>query len=902
MSLVTASRLGPMSSRSAPRVGPRAAAGVDRGLTRTRSWPGLLALTLAWAGSSGRAAEPLPPTVEFNRDIRPILSDACYHCHGPDKAKRKAKLRLDTEDGAFADLGGYRAFVPGSLDESEAYQRITAEDDVDRMPPVDSGRHLTPRQVELIGRWIEQGARWQKHWSLIPPQRPTPPGVEDPAWIRNPIDAFILDRLGREGIDPSPEADKTTLIRRVTLALTGLPPSPAEVDAFLADDAPDAYETVVDRLLRSPRYGERMALEWLDAARYADSNGYQQDGTRTLWPWRDWVVEALNRNMPFDRFTIEQLAGDRLPGATPAQKVATGFHRNHMLNGEGGRIPEESRVDYVVDRVDTTATVWLGLTLGCARCHDHKYDPFAQRDYYRIFAYFNDVAETGRVDRGGNAAPVLALPTPEQTATIAALNRTIADLERQQKAEEQTLLSAQPQWEDATRAELAGPLARLVALAQIPPDRLSESQKKELADQAAKITRPAPIIEILLTPTARRSDGQKKELAVYHLDSSPVRQALRKRLAESRKALEGVNGSIVQTMVMEDRPEPRETFVLQRGAYDKPGEKVSPGVPASLPPLPEGAPPDRLGFARWLVDPANPLTARVTVNRTWQLFFGAGIVKTAEDFGVQGEPPSHPELLDWLATEFVRTGWDVKALHRLIVTSAAYRQSSGVTPTLRERDPENRLLARGPRHRLSSLVLRDQALAISGLLVERVGGRPVRPYQPPGIWEEMSFGKIAYQQDHGDDLYRRSLYTFWRRTVGPTDLFDAPARQVCTVRQGRTNTPLHALVLLNDVTYVEAARVFAERLMKEGGSTPEGRITRAFLLATARPPGDAEQEILARSLHRLLEQFRADPDAARKLVGVGEAPRDPQLDVTELAAYTGLASLILNLDEVITNE
>jgi hypothetical protein len=823
---------------------------------RGRYWPVLLGVVLAWTPARSRAAEP-PPMVQFNRDIRPILSDTCFKCHGPDKAKRKADLRFDTEAGAFADLGGHRAIVPGDLARSELYRRITAADEEERMPPIRSGRKLTAQQIDLLRRWIEQGAKWQKHWSLIPPQRPPLPAVKNRQWGRNPIDAFILERLEHEGLTPSAEAARTTLIRRVTLDLTGLPPTPVEVDAFLADPSPNAYEKVVDRLLRSSRYGERMVLEWLDAARYADSNGYQSDRTRTMWPWRDWVIDALNQNMPFDQFTVEQLAGDLLPRATLSQKIATGFNRNHMLNGEGGRIPEESRVDYVVDRVDTTATVWLGLTLGCARCHDHKYDPLTQKEYYQFFAYFNNVPESGSVDRGGSAAPVIPLPTSEQSQQIAALNKTIAELEQQVKANADKLRLTPAEWQRRVFASLAKAPAPMSALLNIPE---------------------------------------------HYLASSLERQALQKKLADSRKALDGINNSVTLAMVMEDRPQPRDTFVLQRGAYDKPGAKVSPGVPASLSPLPKDVPNNRLGFVRWLVDPANPLTARVAVNRSWQLFFGTGLVKTVEDFGMQGEAPSHPELLDWLATEFVRTCWDVKAMHRLIVTSATYRQSSRLTPLLLERDPDNRLLARGPRYRLSSYVIRDQALALSGLLVAKIGGPPVKPYQPPGIWEDMTFGQIRYQQDKGASLYRRSLYTFWRRTVGPTTMFDTSARQVCTVRQPRTNTPLQSLILLNDVTYVEAARALAERLMTQGGTTPEERITLAFRLAMARPPSDVERRILGQGFQRLLRQYQADRQAALKLISVGEAPRNPKLDVAELAAYTGLASLILNLDEVISKE
>jgi hypothetical protein len=558
----------------------------------------------------------------------------------------------------------------------------------------------------------------------------------------------------------------------------------------------------------------------LDSARYADSNGYQSDGTRTMWPWRDWAVRAFNGNKPFDQFTVEQIAGDLLPGATVEQKIATGFHRNHMLNGEGGRVAEESRVDYVVDRVDTTATVWLGLTLGCARCHDHKFDPFTQRDYYRLFAFFNNVAESGAVDRGGNASPVLALATPEQA--------------RKREA-----------WRDEVR--------------------LLELGLKQEQD--------------------RRS-----------------RDALARTLKARRDALAALERSIENVMVMEELPRPRDTHVLVRGAWDKPGEKVSAGVIESLAPAAKDAPRNRLGLARWLVASANPLTARVVVNRYWQLIFGIGLVKTAEDFGVQGEPPSHPDLLDYLAVEFRDSGWDVKHLLRLIVTSSTYRQAATVTPALRERDPENRLLARAPRYRLSAHAIRDQALALSGLLSERLGGPSVRPYQPLGIWEEMSFGRIRYVQDKGVNLYRRSLYTFWRRTVGPANLFDTSARQVCVVRPSRTNTPVHALVTLNDVTFVEAARVMAQRVLRDGGKDDAERLVYAFRLATARRPDERERAILGRALARLLAQYRADRPAVVKLLRAGEAPVDATRDPTELAAWTGLCSTILNTDEVITRE
>jgi hypothetical protein len=772
---------------------------------------GLAVFLLCGTLPGAEKAPSRPAPLTFNRDVRPILSDACFHCHGPDKAKRKGGLRLDTEEGARSVL------APGNPEKSELYLRITAHEKDKRMPPAKSGRKLEAPQIATLQRWIREGARYEAHWAYIPPKRPAVPSVLSP--VRAPLDAFIVERLSRQGLALSPQAPRSTLIRRVTFDLTGLPPSLEEVDDFVRDTRPDAYERVVDRLLASPRFGERMALDWLDSARYADSNGYQSDGTRTMWPWRDWAVRAFNANLPFDQFTIQQIAGDLLPGATTEQKLATGFHRNLPLNGEGGRIAEESRIDYVVDRVDTTATVWLGLTLGCSRCHSHKYDPFTQKDYYRLFAYFNSIAESGAVDRGGNASPVLSLATPEQTKRQQTLQTEVRSLEEQEKK----------------------------ADAKLKPE-------------------------------------------------------VQKKLKAKRDELAAVNRTIVSVMVMEDLPKPRQTAILIRGAWDKPGEKVTHGTPASLPPLPKDAPPNRLGLAKWLVDANNPLTARVIVNRYWQLLFGVGIVKTAEDFGVQGEAPSHPELLDWLAVEFRESKWDLKTLLRLIVTSATYRQSSRVSPALRERDPENRLLARGPRFRLSSPIIRDQALALSGLLVERMGGPGVRPYQPPGIWEEMSFGRIRYTQDRGANLYRRSLYTFWRRTVGPTNLFDTAARQVCEVKPSRTNTPVHALITLNDPTFVEAARILAEQGRRQGGKTPSERLAWLFRRATARLPSPREQAILERAQKRLLAQYQADRPAALKVLAVGDTSADATMEPAELASYAGVASLILNLDEVITRE
>ena len=813
--------------------------------------------------SAGLHAQP-PRKIEFNRDVRPILADNCFLCHGPAKSARKAGLRFDTKDGLFAE----DVVVPGQPGKSKLWERVSSQDPKHMMPPPSKSRKpLSAEQRAMLRLWIEEGAPWQKHWAFIVPERPSVPVVKEGKRVRNPIDAFILERLEYEGLSANPQASKETLIRRVTLDLTGLPPTLKEVDDFLKDTADDAYEKLVDRLLASPHYGERVVLEWLDAARYSDTNGYQTDGTRAMWPWRDWVIDALNKGMPFDQFTIEQIAGDVLPNPTIPQKIATGFHRNHMLNGEGGRIAEESRVDYVVDRVDTTGTVWLGLTVGCARCHEHKYDPLPHKEYYQLYAFYNNVAEVGGVDRrNSTAAPVLELPTEEQKQKIAALEKTISEKQRQLN--------------EAAKPHVAD---------------LDAWEKDPGADKL-----PEKVAAALKVDKAKRNDEQKKAITDHFLSRFPETQKLQQSLEAERKQLTGVRNSVLITMIMEDRKEPRETFVLLRGAYDRYGEKVQPAVPKALHALPDGAPKNRLGLAKWLVAKDNPLTARVTVNRAWQMFFGIGLVKTAEDFGIQGDLPSLPALLDWLATDFM-TDWNVKRLHKQIVTSATYRQSAKVSPASMERDPDNRLLSHFPRLRLTPFNLRDQALALSGLLVDKIGGPPVKPYQPPGLWEDFSFNQIKYVQDHGESLYRRSLYTFWRRSIGPPNMFDASARQVCTVRQSRTNTPLHALILMNDVTFTEAARVWAERLMKLPGS-PEQRLALAFRAAMARSPSPAEQKLLAVGYQRLLSQYATDQDAAQKLVSAGEYPRDAKLDVAEHAALTAMLTTIMNLDEVITKE
>jgi hypothetical protein len=796
------------------------------------------------------AANPKPAPVDFAREVLPILSENCFQCHGPDSKARKASLRLDTREDALRKADP--VIIPGKSGDSEVIKRITHEDAEAIMPPPRTKKTLTPAQVETLKRWIDQGATWGVHWAFAAPRRPVPPTVKNTAWVRNPIDAFILARLEKEGLSPSAEAEPHTLLRRLSLDLTGLPP---------LDGAPESIERTVDRLLASPRYGERMVWEWLEAGRYADSNGYQGDGERTMWPWRDWAVDAFNRNLPYDQFTTWQLAGDLLPGATREQKLATAFLRNHPINGEGGRIADENRVDYVMDMTETVGTVWLGLTFNCCRCHDHKFDAIAQRDYYGLFAYFNQTPVNGG---GGDpqTKPVLEMMRPEDEATLASLRTKI------------------------------------------------ETAAKELADEEAANPRkpeddaklPKDVLDALKVPAANRNKAQLATIEKHYRPTQAKLADRAKALADLLGQRDGITRQVVRVMVMEDMPKPRETFILTRGQYNKPAAKVEAGTPAVLPPMPADLPRNRLGLARWLTSPEHPLMARVTVNRLWQQFFGVGLVKTVEDFGVQGERPVHPELLDWLAVEFIESGWDVKHLVRLIVTSATYRQSSRVTPALVERDPDNRLLARGPRHRLPSWMIRDQALAASGLLVGTVGGAPVRPYQPAGIWEEATFGTKRYQQDHGDALYRRSVYTFWRRIVGPTLFFDTAGRSVCTVKQGRTNTPLNALATFNDITYIEAARVLAERVLTSPAADDAARLDDLYRRVLARVPTAEERPILLRALTRLRQQFATDPEAAKKLLAVGESKRNDKLDTKEAAAWAALCSLVLNLDETLTKE
>lgn len=824
------------------------------------------------------AQEPL----DFNRDIRPILSENCFYCHGQDPNKRQGELRLDVRDEAVKK----GAVTPGDASKSSLIARIHATDADEMMPPPKSNRRLSAEQKKLLERWVTEGANYQTHWAYVVPKRPPEPEVKRAEWVRNPIDRFVLAKLEREGLSPSPEADRATLIRRLSADLIGLPPKPEEVDAFVADADPQAYEKLVERLLASQHYGERMALPWLDAARYADSNGFQQDGDTWQWIWRDWVVKALNDDLPFDQFTIWQLAGDLLPNATTEQKIASGFNRNHLLNGEGGAIPEEQRFVILFDRMDTTATNWLGLTMACAQCHDHKYDPITMRDYYSLMDAFNRLPESGTPQffssRIRVAAPFIELPTDENKKRMAELETAMKSLEEE----------ARPVLDAAFAAWRAGLFA--------------DGEPADGKDLPRNLT------PLLRKPEAERTDDDKKsiESQLRRFFDDKVKNDVVKNLPQvvkynqTKQQYDAYKGDKVpRVMVMSDE-RPRETHILSRGEYLQPLEKVSFATPSFLPPLPAGAPSNRLGFAQWLVSPEHPLTARVQVNRMWQHFFGAGLVKTAEDFGVQSEFPVHGPLLDWLSVEFRERGWSMKGMHRLIVTSSTYRQSSRVSPELRAKDPENRLYARASRFRMPSLLLRDWALASSGLLNAKLGGVPVYPYQPDDIWEPLAITKerdFTYPASKGDDLYRRSLYTFWRRTVGPANMFDASNRQACRVRQSQTSTPLHALTTLNDPTWVEAARMLAEQCLKTEKAT-DGRLSLAFRRVIGRKPTDRDMQSLRKALDRQTAIYKSDASAATALLSVGASKRDEALNPTEHAALSAVCLAILNLDEALTRE
>ena len=1228
-------------------------------------------------------------STNYNLDIRPILADNCYACHGPDEKSRQAGLRLDTKAGVFSEPSGYPVIVPGKPEESELHLRIISNDDTYRMPPADFNKTLTPAQIEVVTQWIREGATWEEHWAFTTPNRPTLPTVKNTDWARNPIDAFILSRLEKEGLTPASEADKRTLIRRVSFDLTGLPPTREEVHQFLADDSPDAYEKLIDAFMAKPEYGEHMARFWLDVARYGDTHGLHLDNYREMWPYRDWVINAFNANMPFDQFTIEQLAGDLLPEPTLEQQIATGFNRCHVTTSEGGSIDEEYYVQYAIDRANTTSTVWMGLTVGCAQCHDHKYDPISQKEFYQLYAYFNNITEKAMDGNRKDSPPVVKLPTPEQEAELAAFDEQIAALDAQTKAPIPEVDATQiawekrmPQWHllepitvhskggatlevlednsilasgtnpeqeiyevivelpagrwsavrlegltheslprkgvgrsdnsnvvltdfalfmegtgpsssptEETQGEVAATDAADEATAQSPPaeesqedvaantdadnevsteqwpaeesqedvaantdadagwtpipvvkawadreqalgsnnidgvianaiddkpetgwalDRRSENrqaiflvaapfgrdggklkirlkheydlrrkqfgrfrlavtdvptiyplgskitlgewhaagpftaehgniafyhvyepetknvntgdtfevngktikwekqshwvdeqvhndivgensatylfrnitsitqqrallhigsndalkvwmngtellaknvQRDAAADQEQiqvqlkpgnnalllKVVNysgpsgfyfrietdtpmvPANIVDIASIARGERETEQQAQLRDYYRQNITLDKTVNENthrafselktlfadLADVQQKRDTLDASITTTLVMQEREEPRGAYILARGEYQHREEQVYPQTPAVLPDMPVDAAPNRLGFAKWLLSPEHPLTARVTINRFWHNVFGSGIVETAEDFGTQGTPPVHPELLDWLATEFVASGWNVQTMLKLMFTSATYRQHSHVTPEKLARDADNALLSRAPRYRLDAEIVRDNALAVSGLLYTHIGGPSVKPPQPDGLWKAVGFtgsNTDTFVQDTGPDkVYRRSFYTFWKRTAPPPqmNILDAPSREACTIRRERTNTPMQALMLMNDPQFFEAARAFAERTVKEGGETPQARLVYLFETATARLPKPTEKALLLETFQAHYQELAADPEAAKQLIDVGESEPDETLEAVEVAAWTMIANLILNLDEVL---
>jgi hypothetical protein len=1045
----------------------------------------LAQITTAWAAALLPA---IAATVEYGRDILPILSDKCYHCHGPDEKSRKAKLRLDTKEGAFRTKDP--VIVPGKSGESELVSRITTTNLDDRMPPVDSNRTLTPREIQLLTQWIDEGARWGQHWAFIAPKRET---TRD-----NPIDAFILDRLGKEKLQPAPEAKKDVWLRRVTFDLTGLPPTAREMDDFLSDISANAHEKAVDRLLASPRFGERMATEWLDAARFADTHGYQMDRFRPVWPYRDWVIKAFNENLPFDQFVTWQLAGDLLPKATKEQRLATAFNRLHNQNEEGGVVEEEYRVAYVVDRVNTFGTAFLGLTTECARCHDHKYDPLTQRDFYSLFAFFQNIDESGQTSYFTDSMPVptLLLSTEAQDKELAKLKENINAKENEMLALREGMRGDFEKWLSSSRGSalavtnglvahfafdeivsnkvanlagtnsakahespklIAGKLNQAAALtgengftlgkvghfnrasaftlslwlqtpshaprfvvahhSKAPIDAGSRGYELLLEDgkvafglhhmwpgnalkvmtktklptnewvhvavtydgssrargvsvfvngeragldvirdglwkdityggdepeltigyrfrdngfkggrvdefkvfnralttvEVAHVSERSDVASLLTALDDKLSPVQRDTLFEHFFATSyePARKAMRELSAlrdEQRKLI----NPIPEIMVMKEVNEPKPAHVLKRGAYDAPGERVFARTPAALPPFPANEPTNRLGLAKWLLQPDHPLMARVTVNRFWQMMFGKGLVETSDNFGSQGAQPTHPELLDWLAMEFVQPqangdagaaarAWDVKRFLKLIALSGTYRQSSQASPEVLARDPQNDLLARGPARRLTAEMLRDSALATSGLLVEKIGGPSVKPYQPDGLWD-IAMGKPQYQRGNGEDLYRRSLYTYWKRTVPPPTMvtFDAADRSYCSVRRQNTSTPLQALVLLNDPQLIEASRLLSQRMLKEGGASIEERITWLFRTVTSRKPSPKELSILTQLFAEQRDLFASDSEAAAKLLKVGSAKTDPALDLIDVAAGTMLANALLNHDSAV---
>lgn len=779
----------------------------------------LILLTLWWVSrkSDGNGYVSLPDPVDFNLHVKPILSDRCFKCHGPDANARDGKFRLDIEEVAFAALdstGDRFAIVPGEPENSHLMQRIRHSDPEEKMPPPESNLSLSEYEIKLLEKWISQGAEWKQHWAFIPPEKAVLPNISDQNWPQNAIDHFVLARLDREGLKPAPLEDKAKLIRRLSFDLRGLPPGPEEIDGFLSDESDDAYEQVVDRMLASEAYGERMAVDWLDLARYGDTQGYHHDFERNMWPWRDWVIRAFNLNMSYDQFATWQLAGDLLPNPSYEQQLATAFNRNHKITQECGVIDEEFRVEYVVDRTNTLGTAFLGLTLGCAQCHDHKYDPISQEAYYQFFAFFNQVPEKGKWQGfQGSAPPYLDIPEGERAEIKGYINRLIA-----------------AEYEDCSQQDSA------------------EAYRWVWEEELSQLLQPV--------------------------------------------------------MVMAEMDSVRPTFVLNRGVYSAQGKEVRPTTPPTILPYPDNLPANRLGLASWLFQPGHPLTARVAVNRYWQMIFGQGIVSTPEDFGSQGALPSHPELLDWLAVSFQESGWDLKQLLKQMVMSATYQQAARTPEHLKKRDPDNILLARGPQARLSAEMVRDNALAISGLLSYQVGGPAVKPYQPKGLWTEVSSGgryQRKYMNSHGQDLYRRSMYTFWKRIQPPPAMmiFDASSRNNCIIKRQSTSTPLQAMVLLNDPQFTEAARVLADRMIREGGNTAKDRIAYGFRWATSRFPDVDELEVLEDLLEIEIAEFKANPEKAAAYLKIGESPQNPDLSAVELAAYAVVASTLLNLIESI---
>jgi hypothetical protein len=1033
-------------------------------------------------GVAARAADKL----EYNRDVRPILAENCFACHGPDSAARKASLRLDRRDSAIES----EAFVPGQPDKSELIDRICSNDEDQVMPPPKTKKKLTAAQKETLRRWIAQGADYQLHWSLIAPKRPAVPAVKTPGWVRNPIDAFVLAELEKHGLKPAPEADRRTLARRVSLDLTGLPPVPAEVDAFVNDTAPDAYERYVDLLLKSPHWGEHRGRYWLDAARYGDTHGIHFDNFREIWTYRDWVIDAFNQNKRFDQFTIEQLAGDLLPNRTVDQLVATGFNRCNITSNEGGLIPEEYLVLYTRDRTETTSHVWLGLTANCAVCHDHKFDPLTQRDFYSLAAFFNNTTQGAMDGNIRDTPPIILVPKPEDRARWDALGKELAEARQKEEARKKSAradfdrwlttakgdainatlpseglrfhaplgegtgqavnvtadgkpqalkleagygwdaghvaakaLKSQPgaateiadvgdlekdkgfsygawvkltkrvpggaifarmddqhdfrgwdlwvqnervgthiihKWQDdALKVVSKNPLklnewshvfvtydgsgkaaGTKVYINGVPQETTVEAdalkstirttvplklaqrhttsrlegvllQDMRIYDrtlsglEVAKLAKGTRAVFLAGKPADKRSPAETNELFDWWLpgmDTEYAALAGKVSALQQEEAAIRSRGAIAH--VMQEKPEEPTAFILFRGDYDKRRDKVQAATPRALPPMPPDLPHNRLGFAKWLLMPEHPLTARVTVNRFWQEVFGTGIVRTSGDFGVSGELPSHPELLDWLAVEFRESGWDVKRFFKMMVTSATYRQAALTTPEKLEKDGQNRLLSRGPRFRMDAEMVRDYALSASGLLVPHIGGPSVRPYQPEGVWEAVAMigsNTRDYRRDDGRSLYRRSMYTFWKRAAPPAsmEILNAPNRETCTVRRERTNTPLQALVTLNDPQFVEAARHLAQSALQAAGGKSEAGIDFMARRLLARPLRPAEVKVVSGVLNDLLAHYKGHADEAKKLIAVGESKADPAMDAATIAAWTMLANELFNLDEVL---